>query len=87
MTYDIDYFIAKFEATKPEEWCMGQTIDQHTGQRCAFGHLESFEARAALGYILPNAAGTNDGFEPKYQQATPKARILAALYDKKKEMG
>lgn len=93
-TYDVDYFIAKFEAIPDERWCV---YDYRNGpQRCARGHCGQTSFRdtpesTALGELFDNNIGdgpsmVNDGNVEEYQQPTPKARILAALHDIKAKL-
>src|SRR5688572_27497458 len=96
-TYDVNYFIAKFEAIPDERWITGHLGES---QHCALGHCTQGRAvyyakepeAAALELILNGgkeldesevsvAAQINDDKHPGYQQPTPRARILAALYD------
>ena len=89
--YDVDYFIAKFEVIPEGRWCRNKFRDTR-GRCCASGHCGQRqgsltpENRALIdiiggcGFIVTEV---NDGHEPAYQQATPKARILAALRDAK----
>lgn len=87
--YGKAYFIAKFEAIPEERWTeCGQYMD-HEGRCCARGHLgesntntpDSSRALTRLfkghGYVT----AINDGRDSKYQQPTPRARMLAALRD------
>jgi hypothetical protein len=92
MTYDVDYFIAKFEAIPEDEWCVGHFISMD-GTKCALGHCgdegtgDSPEANA-LGCLFPylgDVININDGRHSDYPQPTPKQRILAALNDIKKK--
>ncbi len=86
MTYDVDYFIAKFEAIPEELWC----VDAYTKGRkhCArgfCGETSDKETREgiALEKLIRWPAMINDGGRSNYKQPTPKQRILAALYDVK----
>ena len=85
MTYDAAYFIAKFEGIPEERWCTN-VFRSHGGRRCALGHCqESRTGRTdesiALANLLTDTAEINDGKDPRYQQPTPKQRVLAALKD------
>jgi hypothetical protein len=94
MQYTVDYFIKKFEAIPEDLWAIGSYCDE--GKFCALGHTgvrakmkDYTEEGNALFYILiktgEGVITINDGGgETKYQQPTPKQRILAALYDIKK---
>lgn len=94
--YDKAHFLAKLGAIPDSEWCMGE-FEDHYGRHCAGGHCGAAEATAEsqalyqlLGF-LPKTRGSktamahlpriNDGADPRYQQPTPRARILAALHD------
>jgi hypothetical protein len=89
----IDYM----EATTESSWCMDKVRVGNTN--CFFGHLvnmgknetercklwEIFEECWATTYMI---YPVNDGEHPKYQQPTPKQRVIAYLKDlrDKKEM-
>lgn len=85
-TYDVDYFIDKFERIPEELWLVG---DFKNGNRfCAVGLCgENWgiitQESQALRRVLntESVASLNDGKDPRYQQPTPKQRILAALRD------
>lgn len=97
-TYDVDYFIEKFEAIPEKLWAIG--ILEDGDRHCAMGHCGvrhyntgcfSWEAMA-LGNIFITNLGMgivfiNDRSEySAFQQPTPKKRILAALrYIKSKQ--
>lgn len=60
-----DWFIAKFEATKEEQWSVGLLTDPDTGAHCALGHCgvtsfddfgETPEARALSRLMHPVVA-------------------------------
>jgi len=90
MTYDIDYFIKKFEAIPEELWTTDLYVDQDDEtKRCALGHCGCaefsernpeadtlFELFVEAGMRVPRV---NDGCDPRFSQPTPKQRILAAL--------
>lgn len=87
MTYDVDYFIAKFEAIPEEKWCKYCYTD---GDRhCALGHCgvspgsgAGDEAMALYTIFSPlSVTAINDADYHPYTQPTPKQRILAALRD------
>lgn len=91
--YTVDYFINKFEAIPEEKWCIEKWADDD--KRCAFGHCGvntdnflSYPSEAkGLADLFPLSCvvfDINDGDDKRYQQPTPKQRILAALYDIKK---
>lgn len=76
-----------FYNTIPEEmWCT-LTFKNEIGQCCAYGHVGCTLGRNTmesnnLAHILDYGVSyINDGFNPRYKQPTPKARILAALLD------
>lgn len=92
--YDVNYFISKFEAIPEEKWTTGRYIDEN-GRCCAYGHcgvmpnLMTEEAKALenlFAKILQSPDHVNDNKAIHYTQETPKARILAALYDIKKQL-
>lgn len=84
-SYTKEYFIAKFEKTFDDDWCVGEY--EQAGRHCALGHCGSSVFKAAseaieLDRLLEWGAITiNDGADSRYQQETPRARILAALRD------
>ena len=87
--FTVDYFIAKFEAIPEEEWCEGEYVSSD-GRKCALGHCGhspfglTFEREALINLFKKSglyASDINDGKHSKYQQPTPKQRILAALRD------
>ncbi len=91
--YTVDYFINKFEAIPEEMWCIEARIDGD-GRRCAHGHCyvgdpnaQTNDEEDSLSQISiehfgePGFADINNGYNSKYNQPTPKQRILAALYD------
>lgn len=96
MNYDVDYFINKFQAIPEERWCIETTEDDH-GRHCAWGHIVRPKCRIDdfinegrdLMTLLRDAgldksgdpSSINNGWDDRYQQPTPKQRILAALYD------
>lgn len=94
MTYDVNHFIAKFSATKEEDWCAGLFEDH--GKECAYGKCGvrdgDFTEEANALYDLFTKHGlsvvdVNDGRDPRYKQSNPLARILAALHDIKAKEG
>lgn len=82
----IDYM----ESTPEESWCTDVVRKENTN--CFFGHLFSmgkddregnilwggFEESWATTYMI---YPVNDGQNPKYQQPTPKQRVIAYLKD------
>jgi lambda repressor-like predicted transcriptional regulator len=93
-TYDVDYFIKKFSTIPDDKWCVG-AFNNDAGCCCALGHcghragLRTTEG-IALGALFNGAAlnivAVNDRHSLLYTQDTPKARILAALHDIKKNL-
>ena len=90
MTYDIDYFINKFEAIPEDKWTTGDFVDEtDETKRCAYGHCGSridwestTEADALERVFGPAGLGVttiNDGRDNRFPQPTPKRRVLAAL--------
>ena len=84
--YDVDYFIAKFEAIPAESWCMG--VYQMGMQHCVFGHCgvemtaptrEGDSLYRLFGYS--KAVMVNDDVD-NYSELgdDPRERILNALY-------
>jgi hypothetical protein len=90
VNYNVDYFINKFEAIPEDQWCTGTFVDPYNGSHCALGHCgvnknsntnwpqESLDLMKLL-HNYVNVTSINDGKDFKYQQETPKQRILAAL--------
>ena len=86
----IDDFIAFYEAIPEEDWCCNNYQDA-CGRRCALGHLDTTSTKTSeavfrlFSIVVVRAhytvADINDGHDPKYQQPSPKARILAFLND------
>lgn len=94
MQYDVDYFIRKFEAIPEEMWCTHLRYGGG-GTHCALGHIEAsstnsgkeeFEFKMLMqgNQTSLTVVRINNGDDGRYQQPTPKQRILAALYDIKK---
>lgn len=87
MNYDVDYFLAKFEAIPEDQWCTSVTTDLR-GRHCAYGHCSNAGENAGLCDLMHEGglktSTVNDGGDPFYQQPTPRQRILAALRDIKK---
>lgn len=92
MNYDKKYFIEKFSAIPDELWTTGEDFNETTGKCCARGHCgsrgcaDSSEECMALYRVFFSDMNSmpvdiNDGYDPRYQQAHPKQRILAALND------
>lgn len=96
MTYDVDYFIKKFEAIPDREWCIKYYYNDKN-QFCALGFCgeglggETDESLALKKIFINHRSdlspgNVNDGLVKLYQQPTPRARILAALRDAKKRI-
>jgi hypothetical protein len=90
MNYDVEYFINKFQSIPEDKWTTRNYTEDD--KHCALGHCgvgsirgENPEAEALIEFFDLLSPGTivyiNDGLYTKYQQPTPKQRILAALYD------
>lgn len=97
-TYDVDYFIAKFEAIPEEKWSIGSG-NKYT--KCAMMHcgvkisansnyIYNDEISALITLFRTIDGGSvisiNDGWDDSYTQPTPKQRILAALHDIKAKL-
>lgn len=87
--YTVLYYIEKFSAIPDEQWTESEYND---GEKyCALGHCGEIDSdsrtdeSAALDEIFNKydlrVSLVNDGKCAKYNQDTPKARILAALID------
>lgn len=95
MKYTVDYFIKKFELIPEHKWIKWQHKDCF-GNGCALGHcgLDNnntiTKESAALEFLFlkeleDSVARINDHLSPRYNQETPKQRILAALHDIKRK--
>lgn len=93
MSYDVDFFIAKFEAIPEERWTMGT---YHDGPKsCVLGHCggvngnafgaEPEALRDLFAEITAHPAVVNDNEDDRFPQETPKARVLAALHTIKEQ--
>ncbi len=88
MIFDIDYFIAKFEAIPEDQWTVG--VYEKDGKCCAVGHcgyrdlpngefVYTPEGKALWG-ISDSVAAVNDGKGILSEYApTPKQRVLKHL--------
>lgn len=91
--YDVDYFIRKFEKIPEFLWCINRRHDSKGGH-CAHGWCnlddigysdeENALRKLASFFGYYGVGPINNGDDKRYQQPTPKQRILAALYDIKK---
>lgn len=92
MSFTIQHFIHKFSRIPDDRWVSDYyRHPEDEDCRCALGHcgehkdpdgwtVQTEESKALCGVLAPfNPARINDGEYPKFQQPTPKARILAAL--------
>lgn len=87
--YTVDYFIKKFQKIPDKNWFIGDFWDRDNPQKmCALGHCGFGRECKALHSLFPRTdnigsfvSSINDGTDKRYQQPTPKQRILAALYD------
>ncbi len=95
--FDVDYFIKKFRAIPEAKWCTQLLRNHDDTQRCALGHCltlpDSYFSSecGALQELFSETLDTfpgfvNDGDHSRYQQLSPKKRILAALKDIKKNL-
>lgn len=85
-----EYFIQKFEAIPEERWITRRFVDAE-GRCCAYGHCgintvirQTAEAKSLSDLFSRSGIPVlvvNDGRDFRYQQSTPKQRILAALRD------
>lgn len=88
--YDVEHFIAKFEAIPVDNWTV-ETFTAYEGCHCALGHCgavlswsDTPESKALnklfRKYLGKDAAQFNDDhFNEHVKGNTPKARILNAL--------
>lgn len=95
MQYTLDYFIDKFSKIPDEKWITGDWWDGvgccaggHCGARTSSTDVDEFNALGRFIYdVYGYSTGVpdiNDGKDTRYQQPTPKQRILAVLHDIKK---
>ena len=97
MKFDLDYFIAKFEAIPDEKWCRGSLLNQE-GQSCALGHCGvgadvmstedtnwTDEGRALQALTNERIWMVNDSFCSSYNEygQTPKERVINYLKELK----
>ena len=88
----INDYIAFAESIPDEQWTTGQ-YGKEKGPNCFIGHLFYKQRCWPKPSVLmmcgfksqDEAVDINDGNHPRYQQPTPKARILAALHDAKEK--
>lgn len=96
-TYNVDYFIKKFQAIDDDKWLIGSIGKDgkhcaagHCGLRAINGYIETIESMALLSLfthitdhnLYRPVLDINDGINPYYNHhSSPKQRILAALYD------
>jgi len=90
--YDVQFFIDKFSKIPDNDWGIKSYVDEFN-KKCALGHCgisvslfqtNAPEASAVHSIFMEsglNILTINDGEALRYQQPTPKARILAALND------
>lgn len=85
--YTKSFFIKRFTATHANQWYEGDFTNDNETRCCALGHCGERRGEdmpnmsRALVVLLPNIVKINDGYDPAYQQNTPRARVLAALRD------
>lgn len=86
--FEVNYYINKFEAIPEDKWCEG--VFNNKDQYCALGHCGANQTKRRndesdalcdlFNFKLNTFVGrVNDGRDPRFQQDTPKQRILAAL--------
>lgn len=94
MARDAESFIELFTPIPEEMWCTEKFMDDH-GRCCAEGHCGSTNNNTSeLGtklcllffYCNETLWQVNDGTDSRYQQPTPKQRVLAALNDIKNKL-
>ena len=83
--HTVDHFIKKFEAI-PEYMWTTCALGHEGGPRCALGHTldgmnNTEETSSLVGVIGGVVVRINNGDDKRYQQSTPKQRVLAALHD------
>lgn len=94
---DAVYFTEKFSKIEEDKWCTTRYQNKDTRQCCAMGLCgmgsqytyvdlapqtsEPWRLRELFRAYKLNITAVNDGFDSRYQQTTPKARVIAALSD------
>jgi len=91
--YTVEYFINKFEAIPEDQWTT-EVYEDDLGRQCAFGHCSTSTNPDKIGFVGTTEAAdllilfiradlsvacVNDGRDDRFQQPTPKQRILTAL--------
>lgn len=89
--YDVDYFIAKFEAIPENLWCRhhftkgvevkSHCVYGHCGARKAYDDTEEGKALKSLSEFHCSMMQVNDGGDYRYKEDCAKSRVLAALRD------
>jgi hypothetical protein len=86
--YDLEYFIAKFEAISEDKWTASGVYVDDFGCKCALGHCgvieyisESDEARALSSLAKGLIVSVNDNNYKRYSYlgSTPKQRVINYL--------
>lgn len=89
LRFPVAYFINKFRQISSDGWCEHNQEDQH-GKKTALGWCDNpgswivEEEAVALCDVLGSnvhAMGINDGLDPRYQQPSPRDRVIQALRD------
>lgn len=97
--YTVDWFINFFGAIPEDKWISNGDLWDGWSTRCAVGHCLKYgdiehtpESQALVRVMTPLRGANswwiydiNNGDDPRYQQPTPKLRILAALHDIKRQ--
>lgn len=101
MEFTIDHFIEKLSAVPESKWCGGQykTEDGRCDVLGLCGYRrgsnivppvttkEGSALRQLAAIAEYNITHVNDGGDGRYQQATPKQRVMALLHDLKNKAG
>jgi hypothetical protein len=85
----LSHIIEYVKATGEQDWCT-DVVRNKDGANCLFGHISAMDgteyAEGEMWEWFEDTWGTtyyvypiNDGSNPKYQQPTPKQRIVAYL--------
>lgn len=80
--------LSYYEPIPEEQWCTSALTD-NKGRYCALGHLIGHQVVEGVwygcrAYSQANVFGlsrVNDDDDPRYKQATPKARVITYLCD------
>ena len=84
----IQDYIDFVESIPEYRWCVYEENGPN-GKHCFYGHMQTLGCLFLFKELFDKCClmvEVNDGYDPRYQQPTPKQRVLAALYDKKADL-